>query len=168
MENPFTEPAQQPRLSPKRPAAGPWMEARARGKASRIRGPAAVRHSEISPRPHGRLAEPAARQYISARPSYSLALPVIKGRVRSAAAEVQRLGIMKRLDRSVVGAAAECGVRRAEVVAVDSAVSAAEVVAVDSAASAAVAAEVVVEDTPTEEADIHLAVTASQHGKSNS
>jgi hypothetical protein len=87
---------------------------------------------------------------------------------------------MKRLDRSVVGAAAECGVRRAEVVAVDSAVSAAEVVAVDSAASAAeavvadsaasaaVAAEVVVEDTPTEEADIHLAVTASQHGKSNS
>jgi 2-phospho-L-lactate guanylyltransferase (CobY/MobA/RfbA family) len=63
---------------------------------------------------------------------------------------------MKRLDRSVVGAAAECGVRRAEVV------------AVDSAASAAVAAEVVVEDTPTEEADIHLAVTASQHGKSNS
>jgi hypothetical protein len=86
---------------------------------------------------------------------------------------------MKRLDRSVVGAAAECGVRRAEVVAVDSAVSAAEVVAVDSAASAAEAVVVdsadsaaeaveVVEDTPTEEADIHLAVTASQHGKSNS
>jgi hypothetical protein len=54
------------------------------------------------------------------------------------------------------------------VVAVDSAASAAEAVVADSAASAAVAAEVVVEDTPTEEADIHLAVTASQHGKSNS
>jgi hypothetical protein len=40
-------------------------------------------------------------------------------------------------------------------------------VVVDSADSAAEAVEVV-EDTPTEEADIHLAVTASQHGKSNS